>query len=389
MKKGLIITAAVLVVLLFVGFNGLYTVAENEYVCVMRFSEIVSVQDSAGLHFKIPFIDSTRSFPKTTLIYDIPPSEVLTSDKKNMTVDSYIIWEIADPRTFYRTLGTTGEAEARLNAVTYNSLKNLMGRLQQDDIINTEDASGRNDIYAGITTEVAELCTTYGINVLDVRIKRFDLAQLHQSLTVRRVANDRSLLFRARLFNFSRIRTEEFNILRHAGALRVFPRVLQDLFVHVRAEDLGMHVAAHKVARLLLCLFPDVVMQAIKLHRGKFAVKTGGDITQDHRIFNNDRTGPAKRVPEKDVLARTRRQRQRRTQCFTQGCRTRRRAVTALMERHAAGIDHQRCHVLEDKELNLIFRALLGEPFDAVSIGKALHDRLFHNTLTIRHGIQL
>ena len=191
MKKGLIITAVVLVLLIIVGFNGLYSVAENEYVCVMRFSEIVSVEDSAGLHFKIPFIDATRSFPKTTLIYDIPPSEVLTSDKKNMTVDSYIIWEIADPRTFYRTLGTTGEAEARLNAVTYNSLKNLMGTLMQDDIINTEDASGRNDIYAGITTEVSELCKTYGINVLDVRIKRFDLAQSNEEAVYARMISDR------------------------------------------------------------------------------------------------------------------------------------------------------------------------------------------------------
>ncbi len=192
MKKGLIITAVVLVLLLVVGFNACYTVAENEYVCIMRFSEIVKVEDNAGLHLKVPFIDDTRTFPKTTLIYDIPPSEVLTSDKKNMTVDSYIIWEISDPRTFYRTLGTTGEAEARLNAVTYNSLKNLMGTLQQDDIINTEDASGRNDIYAGITTEVAELCETYGINVMDVRIKRFDLAQSNEEAVYDRMISDRN-----------------------------------------------------------------------------------------------------------------------------------------------------------------------------------------------------
>ncbi len=192
MKKGTIIAIAIVIVLLFVGFNSFFTVAENEYVCVMRFSEIVSVVDTAGLHFKIPFIDGTRPFPKTTLIYDIPPSEVLTSDKKNMTVDSYIIWEIEDARTFYRTLGTIGEAEARLNAVTYNSLKNLMGRLKQDDIINTEDASGRNDIYAGITTEVADLCITYGINVLDVRIKRFDLAQSNEDAVYARMISDRN-----------------------------------------------------------------------------------------------------------------------------------------------------------------------------------------------------
>lgn len=191
MKK-IIITAAILLLVIIVGSGAFYTVAENEYVCVMRFSEIVKVDSEPGLHIKIPFIDDTRSFPKTTLIYDIPPSEVLTSDKKNMTVDSYIVWEISDPKIFYRTLGTTSEAEARLNAVTYNSLKNLMGKLQQSDIINMDDASERNDIYAGITKEVAGLCDTYGINVLDVKIKRFDLPDNNEQAVYERMISDRN-----------------------------------------------------------------------------------------------------------------------------------------------------------------------------------------------------
>ena len=191
MKK-IIITAAILLLVIIVGSGAFYTVAENEYVCVMRFSEIVKVDSEPGLHLKLPFIDDTRSFPKTTLIYDIPPSEVLTSDKKNMTVDSYIVWEISDPKIFYRTLGTTSEAEARLNAVTYNSLKNLMGKLQQSDIINMDDASERNDIYAGITKEVAGLCDTYGINVLDVKIKRFDLTDNNEQAVYERMISDRN-----------------------------------------------------------------------------------------------------------------------------------------------------------------------------------------------------
>lgn len=191
MKK-IIITAAIIVVLLVTLSGAFYTVAENEYAYTLRFSEIVNVTNEAGLHFKLPFIDEVRRFPDTTLIYDIPPSEVLTSDKKNMTVDSYIIWEISDPKTFYRTLGTTNEAEARLNAVTYNSLKNLMGKLEQNDIINMDDASERNDIYAGITTEVAEICSTYGINVLDVRIKRFDLPGNNEQAVYERMISDRS-----------------------------------------------------------------------------------------------------------------------------------------------------------------------------------------------------
>ena len=125
---------------------------ENEYGCTVRASKIVSTTDAAGLHFKLPFIDSVKYFPKATMLYDIPPSEVLTADKQNMTVDCYVLWEIADPLKFYQSLGNTTVAEERLNALTYNALKNVMGTLSQADIINMDDAAERNEIYEGITT---------------------------------------------------------------------------------------------------------------------------------------------------------------------------------------------------------------------------------------------
>ena len=87
MKKK-IIALVVVLVLAVCGFAATYTVAENEYACVVRFSKIISTTDTAGLHFKVPFVDSVKTFPKATMLYDIPPSEVLTSDKQNMTVDS-------------------------------------------------------------------------------------------------------------------------------------------------------------------------------------------------------------------------------------------------------------------------------------------------------------
>ncbi len=195
MKKGKKITLVLLAVLavaaIIVAFNSFYTVAENEYVCVFRFSRIESVTDEAGLHFKIPFVDEVRRFPDTVLLYDIPPSDVLTSDQKSMTVDSYLTWKIADPQVFYQTLGTISAAETRLNALTYNALKNLMGTLAQDDIINREDASERNDIYAGITTDVAEDAKVYGINVIDVKIKRFDLPEDNEQAVYERMISDR------------------------------------------------------------------------------------------------------------------------------------------------------------------------------------------------------
>ena len=146
MKKGIII-GAIALLLVVLAFSSMYTVAENEYACTFRFSEIVNTQSEAGLHFKIPFIDSVRYFPKATQLYDIPPSPVLTSDKQNMTVDCYILWHIIDPQQFYRGLGTTAVAEDRLDAITYSALKRAMGTLAQADIINMNDGAERNDIY--------------------------------------------------------------------------------------------------------------------------------------------------------------------------------------------------------------------------------------------------
>lgn len=191
MKKK-IIALVVVLVLAVCGFAATYTVAENEYACVVRFSKIISTTDTAGLHFKVPFVDSVKTFPKATMLYDIPPSEVLTSDKQNMTVDSYVLWEVSDPKLFYQTLGSTVAAEDRLDALTYNALKNVMGTLAQADIINMEPASGRNDIYAGIAENVDTVARTYGIDVIDIKIKRFDLPESNENAVYARMISERN-----------------------------------------------------------------------------------------------------------------------------------------------------------------------------------------------------
>ena len=191
MKKVIIIAAIVLAVAV-VGFSALFTVAEDQYACTFRFSEIVSTTGSAGLHFKIPFIDSVKYFPKATQFYDIPPSEVLTSDKQNMTVDCYVLWKIADPQQFYRALGGTTQAEERLNALTYNTLKTAMGTLAQADIINMNDGAERNEIYEGITTTVNNQAQAYGIQVEDVKIKQFDLPDSNLNAVYARMISERN-----------------------------------------------------------------------------------------------------------------------------------------------------------------------------------------------------
>ena len=188
-KRVLLIIVLVLAALLAV--NSMFTVRENEYACTVRFSKIIDTTDSAGLHFKVPFLDSVKYFTKATQFYDIPPSEVLTSDKQNMTVDCYILWSISDPKLFYQTLGSTVVAEQRLDALTYNELKTVMGTLAQSDIINMNDGAERNQIYEGISADVDALAKTYGIHVEDVKIKQFDLPESNLNAVYNRMISER------------------------------------------------------------------------------------------------------------------------------------------------------------------------------------------------------
>ena len=191
MNKKIIIAIAIFLAVVLAS-NSIYTVAENEYACTVRFSKIESVSDQAGLHFKVPFLDSVKYFTKATQLYDIPPSEVLTSDKQNMTVDCYILWSISDPKLFYQALGSTGVAEDRLDNLTYNELKTVMGTLAQADIINMEDGALRNNIYESIATDVDAKARTYGIRVEDVKIKQFDLPESNLNAVYSRMISERN-----------------------------------------------------------------------------------------------------------------------------------------------------------------------------------------------------
>ena len=191
MKKKIFLIAVV-ALLVIVLANSVYTVRENQYACRVQFSKIVDTTAESGLHFKIPFIESIKYFSKATQLYDIPPSEVLTSDKQNMTVDCYILWQISDPLKFYQSLGSATVAEDRLNNLTYNQLQTVMGTLAQADIVNMEDGAKRNEIYEGIAATVDGSAAQYGIHVVDVKIKQFDLPESNLNAVYTRMISERN-----------------------------------------------------------------------------------------------------------------------------------------------------------------------------------------------------
>lgn len=191
MKKGILIGVIALILVVTV-FSSVYTVREDQYACTFRFSEIVNTTSTPGIHFKVPFLDTVKYFSKATQLYDIPPSDVTTLDKQNMTVDCYILWSISDAQKFYRTLGSTSVAEDRLDAITYSALKNAMGTLKQSDIINENPGGERNEIYEGITATVDAFASAYGIKVEDVKIKRFDLPDSNLNAVYTRMISERN-----------------------------------------------------------------------------------------------------------------------------------------------------------------------------------------------------
>lgn len=192
MKKSIIISLVIALFVVVALVSACYTVEENEYAYVVRFSKVEQVEEKAGLHFKIPFIDSVQYFPKNIQLYDLAPSDVLTSDSKAMSVDSYVLWKISDPMKFYKSLGSISEAQVRLDAATYNALKNIISTMSQDSIITPSVDDGRNDLNVTVCDQVKSATTDYGIEITDVKIKRFDLPEENETAVYQRMISDRN-----------------------------------------------------------------------------------------------------------------------------------------------------------------------------------------------------
>ena len=193
LKPGLIFLLAVLGVLLLIAVSRcFYVVNEDEYALLLRFSKVEEVKSEAGLYLKIPFIDEVKIYKNNIQLYDLPPSDVLTSDSKAMSVDSYVLWKINDPLQFYKTLGSNSEARSRIDAATYNVLKSIIGTMPQDSIIQLSESIGKNDLNTRVFDQVKNLTVTYGIEITDVKIKRFDLPSENESAVFERMIAERN-----------------------------------------------------------------------------------------------------------------------------------------------------------------------------------------------------
>ena len=183
-----IVLVIVLLVLVVTGASSIVITRENEYSLVRQFGKIDHVVSKAGVSFKIPFIQSVDTLPKQILLYDLPSSDVITSDKKTMICDSYILWYIADPQKFAQTLNSSiTNAEGRLDAIVYNSTKNVISSTTQDDVISGRDGELSEAIMANIGNSLDQ----YGIQLLSFETKKLDLPGDNKAAVYERMISER------------------------------------------------------------------------------------------------------------------------------------------------------------------------------------------------------
>ncbi|WNR44011.1 protease modulator HflC [Paenibacillus roseipurpureus] len=179
------------VVLVFFFLLSIFIVKEGEYRVVLKFGEAVRIQSHPGIHFKIPFIESVRTLPKYQMVYDSKPTSILTKDKKPIEVDNYTVWRIDDAQQFLRTIQSVTGGEERIDAAVYNTVRRKLSEINYSDIIS--ENTQRGNLNDEITKEVAELMErdNYGIQIVDVRIKRTDLPDSNKQSVYKRMISDR------------------------------------------------------------------------------------------------------------------------------------------------------------------------------------------------------
>ncbi len=180
-----------LIILAVLSVNAVFIVPENEYNVVLQFGEAVRIHDEPGVYVKIPFIETVTVLPKYQKIYDNNPTTILTRDKKPIIVDNYTVWRINEPQKFLRSLRTIAAAESRIGDSVYNAVRRKLSEREYGSIIS--ENTSRGDLNTEITKEVSEVVVrqNYGIQVIDVRIKRTDLPEENKASVYNRMISDR------------------------------------------------------------------------------------------------------------------------------------------------------------------------------------------------------
>lgn len=183
------ILSIVAAAIFFIVSSALYTVQEGNTALVFKFGEIIEADLEPGLHFKTPFVNKVKQFDARLQTLDAAPERYLTSEKKNLNVDSFVKWKIVDAKKFYTTMnGDIRLANLRLGQIIKDGLRAEFGTRTVQEVISQD----RTLIVADIKKNTAKSVSSFGIDVVDVQIKRVDLPKDINETVYRRMAAERN-----------------------------------------------------------------------------------------------------------------------------------------------------------------------------------------------------
>ncbi len=186
MKKGTLLIVLIVAILILANMS-LFIVDETKQAIVLQFGKPIRSIKDAGLNWKLPFIQNVLFFEDRLLVYDAAPTEIITKDKKTLIVDNYARWKIVDPLKFLQTVRDLNGAQARLDDIIYSELRVDLGLFDMSEIVSER----REGIMKRVTEISNEKANIYGIEIVDVRIKRVDLPPENEKFIFDRMRAER------------------------------------------------------------------------------------------------------------------------------------------------------------------------------------------------------
>jgi membrane protease subunit HflC len=182
-----IVVLVLLFVVVVVAYSSMFTVQQTEQALVVRFGRPVDVITEPGLNFKVPFTDSVISIDKRILDLENPSQEVIASDQKRLVVDAFARYRIKDALRFYQSVGSIQAANIQLTTLLNAALRRVLGEVTFITVVR----DARESLMAKIREQLDKEADGYGIQVVDVRIRRADLPDANSQAVYQRMQTER------------------------------------------------------------------------------------------------------------------------------------------------------------------------------------------------------
>lgn len=187
MSSRLMIIIGAIVALFISAMDSYYIVRQTEQAIIFQFKEVVNVVSEPGLHFKVPFIQRTGYYERRVLAVDAPSQEIMMAEQKPLEVDAFARYRITDPHLFFKRLRNERISRDRLSSMLNSSLRSVLGKIKLQTLLSVE----RVAVMAEISKQLNNEAKDFGVEIIDVRIRRTDLPQKTGDAVFARMRSER------------------------------------------------------------------------------------------------------------------------------------------------------------------------------------------------------